>query len=274
MTAQFLGNIILKGKLETLTGLHIGGSKEKMEIGGVDSPVIRDPATKLPYIPGSSLKGKMRALLEFALGKITNDKGSSPGCRCNEPDCPVCRVFGMMAEESTVGPTRLLVRDAHPDQETITMWRSMDSELVYTEYKPENSVDRLTSAANPRFLERVVKGSFFDVEFVFGVYRVDGDAVKDETYFKYVIEALKLLEHSALGKSGSRGYGQVSFKFTEPFVVTREDYQRGTQIFKDASKPHSDPFFNRKFTRRLSEFDDSYINTTIVGKFSDTTPKE
>ncbi|MBW7888626.1 MAG: type III-A CRISPR-associated RAMP protein Csm3 [Bacteroidetes bacterium] len=262
--ARFIGNIILKGKIECLTGMHIGGSKDKLEIGGVDSPVIRDPNRNLPYIPASSLKGKMRSALEFSLGKILpNKKGESSGCNCLQPDCPVCRVFGSSAKDRKTGPTRLLIRDAYPDEETIEMWENLDSELMYTEYKSENSIDRLTSAANPRFIERVVKGSKFDVELVYGVYKID--TVDDTLFFKNVIEALKLLEHSALGGSGSRGYGQIAFKFAEPFVVNRVDYVEGTQTFKDSSKPNSDPYFQNRFVKRLSEFDEHYISS-VIGK--------
>lgn len=214
---QFIANIILKGKMECLTGLHIGGSKEKMEIGGVDNPVLRDPVNKLPYVPGSSLKGKLRSLLAFSLGKAETDFSAK-----FDENCPIQRIFGTSAENRNIGPSRLLVRDAYPNSDTIKMWESLDSELLYTEYKPENSIDRLTSAANPRFQERVVKGSVFDVEFIYGIYGQD-----DVDAFNSFLEALKLLEHSALGKSGSRGYGQVSFKFAEPIVIKAEDYKTG-----------------------------------------------
>lgn len=263
MNAEFIGNIVLKGKLECITGLHIGGSKDKLEIGGVDSPVVRDPNTNYPYIPASSLKGKMRSLLEFSTGKILpNKNGESAGCNCGKADCVVCRIFGSAAQNRKAGPTRLLIRDAYPDAATTEMWAKLDSELMYTEYKAENSIGRLTSAANPRFIERVVKGSLFDVEFVYGVYAID--EIDDTTYFTHVIESLKLLEHSALGGSGSRGYGQIAFKFAEPFVVTRMDYVNATQVFKDASKPHSDPIFEGKFVKRLSEFDEQYIASVVA----------
>lgn len=256
--SSFLANIVLKGKIECLTGLHIGGSKEKLEIGGVDSPVIRDPYTKLPYIPGSSLKGKMRSLLSFSLDKADED----PNPKRYDAKCPLQRIFGTSAEDRNIGPSRLLVRDAHPDKETIEKWESMESELLYTEYKSENSVDRLTSAANPRFIERVVKGSVFDIEFVYGIYSIDSESDKhlDAKYFRYAIEALKLLEHSAIGKSGSRGYGQISFKFAEPLLVMRQDYAEGSENFKKSSKPNCHNEFAEKFTMRLSEFDENYIN--------------
>jgi len=245
--AGFLGNIVLKGKMECLTGLHIGGSKEKFEIGGVDQPVIRDPVTNYPYVPGSSLKGKMRALLSFALGKAHED----PKFKNFDPTCPLQRVFGTSAEARNIGPSRLIVRDAFPDKKTIEMWEELDTELLYTEIKAENGIDRLTSAANPRFPERVVRGSRFNVEFVFGVYEPE-----DADYFKYVIEGLRLLEHSWLGRSGTRGYGQVKFKLAEPILVTLDDYLKGTETYREASRSHEDMTFDLE----TADFDESRFN--------------
>jgi CRISPR-associated protein Csm3 len=56
--------LLIKGEIEVVTGLHIGGSSSYSAIGAVDSPVVRDSVTGNPIIPGSSLKGKMRALLQ------------------------------------------------------------------------------------------------------------------------------------------------------------------------------------------------------------------
>lgn len=228
--AQFIGNILLQGKVECLTGLHVGGGKDKMEIGGVDSPVVRDPNTRYPYIPGSSLKGKMRMLLEFSEGKANGAPHT-----CNKPECRVCRVFGSSAEGRKCGPTRLIVRDAYPDETTQAMWDGLDSELLYTELKSENFLDRLTSAANPRFIERVVKGSKFDLDMVFGIYDV-GDGEKDEAFFQHVLTALRLLEHSAIGGSGTRGYGRVRFTFAPPIYLHREVYQQGLEALKQAAR--------------------------------------
>lgn len=233
--AVFKGNYIIKGKIECLTGLHIGGSKEKLEIGGVDSPVLRHPHTRLPYIPGSSLKGKMRHLLEFATGEITNPVDGKLG-NVSRGEA-IVRLFGLGADDKPreSGPTRLIVRDAHPDNVTIKMWSSMDSELLYTEYKPENSIDRLTAAANPRFIERVVKDSCFDFEIIYGVYEIGhpGDDFEKEiqTDLDNLLATLRLLENSAIGKSGSRGYGQIQFHFASPIFVTVEDYQKGTDNY-------------------------------------------
>ena len=231
--AQFIGNILIRGKIECLTGLHIGGSKDKMEIGGVDSPVVRDPVTRQPYIPGSSLKGKMRMLLEYATGNVEQ---SGDVHNCAKADCPVCRIFGSSAaEERKCGPTRLLVRDAHPDDTTIGLWDKMDSELLFAEMKSENYLNRITSAANPRFLERVVKGSKFDLEMVYGMYDVD-DGQDDLEFFKHVRTSLLLLEQSALGGNGSRGYGHIEFRFAEPLMIAREAYQEGLDAVKQAAQ--------------------------------------
>lgn len=226
------GNVILKGKLKCLTGLHIGGSKDKLEIGGVDSPVIRNPQDNMPYIPGSSLKGKLRSLLELHKGVLKNDTKLSDDPR-------IVRIFGIGANEkdgdlSVCGPTRLAVRDAYPDAWTKQMWKTLDSELLYTEYKGENGIDRLTSAANPRFVERVVAGSVFNIEMVFSVFVYGNEsAEKTKDDIDNLILALKLLEHSYLGKSGTRGYGQVELKFYDKaFCLTEKDYIQNTENYK------------------------------------------
>lgn len=223
---QFVANVILRGKIEAMTGLHIGGSKDKLEIGGVDSPVIRDPRTRYPYLPGSSIKGKMRSLLEYFLGVVHEEGKVSAATE-------IVRIFGKSADDdSETGPTRLVVRDAMPDTETVQMWETLDSELLYTEYKSENTLNRLTSAANPRFIERVVAGSMFDFEMVFSIIRMKEsdtlDAIKNED-LKNLTIAIKLLESNYLGKSGSRGYGKVKFHFAQPIVLKREDYEQGAE---------------------------------------------
>jgi len=263
MKIEFLGNIILRGKLECLTGLHIGGSKEKLEIGGVDSPVIRDPFTQYPYIPGSSLKGKLRALLSYDLNLADDDPPKSI-----DFNNPLIRIFGLSADSKAkegIGPTRLIVRDAYPDKPTIEMWKNLDSELMYTEYKPENNINRITSAANPRFLERVVKGSVFNIEFVFGFYKSEDFDKQDKEFFGEFIKALRLLEHSTLGGSGSRGYGKVAFKFMEPFVLLKKDYVEGSESFKNTLED-LDKIFPEGHLR-LSDITQQKIND-ILSKFN------
>ena len=121
------------------------------------------------------------------------------------------------------------------------MWENLDSELLYAEMKSENFLDRITSVANPRFLERVVKGSKFDLEMVYGVYAIDEH--DDLGFFDHVRTALMLLEHSALGGNGSRGYGRVQFAFAPPVMIPRDAYQKGLEAVKAASVcPGADVF--------------------------------
>ena len=277
--AAFIGNLILRGKFECLTGLHIGGSKEKLEIGGVDSPVVRDPRTRYPYVPGSSLKGKMRSLLEYALGKVPlkDDKKKGEDAGGVSADPLIVRLFGFGVDEKDkadqevrkqekaneealkrgeapkeidypplyhIGPSRLVIRDCHPDEETKKWWKTLDTDLLYTEYKSENGINRLTSAANPRFIERVAAGSRFDFEIVYSVFDInDGkkealEKAKDD--LDNLRMALFLLEHNFLGKSGSRGYGRIQFGFAEPVWISTEDYKSGGDSIKKASSPLAD----------------------------------
>jgi len=243
MDLQFKGKYILRGELCCVTGLHIGGSTEGIEIGGVDNPVIKDPLSEYPYIPGSTLKGKLRGLLEWSLGKNSYtgkhhhftegrkpDKSPTFGpCSCGR--CEACRLFGVTPQSGVgeegeawwiTGPARLSVRDAFPtgyreyvesngrevlEGSTLAKWEEWLGGGVYTEIKTENAIDRVTSEANPRPMERVPAGSAFRCEMVFDVYRDD-----DRSLLKSLFSAMRLLENSALGGSGSRGHGQVRFE--------------------------------------------------------------
>ncbi|MGQ9629718.1 MAG: type III-A CRISPR-associated RAMP protein Csm3 [bacterium] len=227
----FQGKYIIKADLCCLTGLHIGGTAEGFEIGGIDNPVIKDPLTGLPYIPGSSLKGKMRSLVEWAEDKVKverrNGRPSAGVCKCGKEDCVVCVVFGTSAaENSQAGPTRLTVRDAFPkgglDGEVVGEWEKWLGEKVYTEFKTENAIDRITSEANPRTMERVPADSVFEVEMIYDVYRDD-----DVEKLKYVFEGMALLEDSSLGGSGSRGHGKVRFENISATFRPKGYYQNG-----------------------------------------------
>lgn len=136
--------IFMKGKIVAVTGLHIGGSNQGLAIGGADSPVIRDPLTMVPYIPGSSLKGKMRSLLEKQLDKSPN------GRPCDCGSCVVCKIFGTSANKAKE-PGRLIVRDAFMSNTSRNVLEnSANTDMPYTEVKTEASIDRITSSANPR----------------------------------------------------------------------------------------------------------------------------
>lgn len=205
---------ILKGKIICLTGLHIGGSSEKIEIGGIDNPIIRDPITDLPYIPGSSIKGKMRALLEWKYGKVSTDGEVH---KCKQKDCFICKIFGSSAgEETMAGPTRLIVRDAYLTDESKEKLKKLKEEkgLPYAEEKTENTINRISAKANPRHMERVPAGIEFNFEIVYRIFEDDENDKNDEESFKYVEEAIELLQKDCLGGSGSRGYGKIKIEIS------------------------------------------------------------
>ncbi|MFZ5436919.1 MAG: type III-A CRISPR-associated RAMP protein Csm3 [Bacillota bacterium] len=151
---------IIRGQLVCQTGLHIGAGKDTIEIGGVDAPIVKHPITQEPYIPGSSLKGRMRSLLEKKLNKFSGRDANKP-CGCGRTDCIVCKLFGAHnAHEnpsSQVAPTRVIVRDAYLTQKTREEFRKILAEKgkSYLEIKAENMVDRRTGVAtNPPGLVR------------------------------------------------------------------------------------------------------------------------
>ena len=208
----------LSADLEVKTGLHIGAGKDVIEIGGIDNPIIKT-LTGDPYVPGSSIKGRMRFLLEWAFGKVRND-GKVWGFGeddCKDPRDPVLRIFGTNAKRSAwnAGPTRLLVRDAM----LCKKWREqeLDAGRELTEEKTEVVIDRIAGKAlegvGPRHTERVPPGSRFKFEASFRIYSVDGDeGACDIDCLAWVIQGLDLIEQDALGGSGSRGYGRVVFR--------------------------------------------------------------
>lgn len=200
----------ISGKIVVKTGLHIGAGNEKVEIGGMDNPIIRNPLTHEPYIPGSSLKGKMRSIMEWKTGKL--EKTGGKVCSCGLADCEICRVFGSANNSDSAndrGPTRLIVRDAVLTDE----WKEkFKSGLPLVEEKNENSLNRITAEANPRPIERVVPGVEFDFEISYRVIDTGDGGKMDRDYFESVVkESLKILQSDYLGGGGSRGNGQIEF---------------------------------------------------------------
>lgn len=222
------GRVFIEAEIEAVTGLHIGGSGAGLEIGGLDKEVIRNPLTKRPYIPGSSLRGKMRSQTEKVLGMPQNNRiGQVTIHTCKKESeykanggCPVCHVFGVPAELDYSGPTRLVVRDAELTQESAEDLDRANTELRYAELKTEVAIDRVTSAATPRTLERVPAGAVFGpAELVFGIYEK-----ADYHRLKVVIDAMQLVEDDYLGGSGSRGSGKVRFRNIRVYARGRKDY--------------------------------------------------
>ncbi|HNV70815.1 MAG TPA: type III-A CRISPR-associated RAMP protein Csm3 [Candidatus Ozemobacteraceae bacterium] len=216
---QITGRIILK------SGLHIGAGNMEMRIGGTDSPVIKHPHTQEPYIPGSSVKGKVRSLVELAFGLVPfahKDGGVTSlktyreleGKAELKKQCEkVLKVFGYSPSDqekdkelaADLGPTRVSFADCSLNKDWKT--KAVDNHWALTEVKSENSIDRIQGAAqHPRFIERVPAGCEFDFRVSF---RILEDA--DKELFNDLLSGLKLLELDALGGSGSRGYGRIEF---------------------------------------------------------------
>src|SRR4051794_30410115 len=191
MATTFVANILMTGRLRCLSGLHIGATERGGALGVADNPVARDPAGDYPYIPGSSLRGRLRNLLGMAAG----DSGAVVG-----------RIFGVSATRggTPTGPTRLQVRDAFPTEATRKMMDALVREkgLPHVEIKAETALNRLTGEASPRWLERVPAGSEFDIALLHSVYDADGDKAADVKGVGEVIRALRLLEDSSLGGGG------------------------------------------------------------------------
>ena len=208
------GRIFVQGKIKAVTGLHIGGSPTALAIGTVDNPVIRDTLTGRPYIPGSSVRGKMRSLWEkmtgvkqnWAIGREVRIHVCEK--RMDYEQCPVCQIYGVPGQLEASFPTRLVARDAFLSKDSERELREQaKTDLPYTEVKWEAAIDRVTSAAVPRQMERVPAGAMFDgFELVFSVYD-EGDLKR----FVTVFEAMQLLEDDYLGGQGSRGSGKIVF---------------------------------------------------------------
>jgi len=242
---KLMAKLFIEGKIKALTGLHIGGSKTDIAIGDIDNSVIKT-SEGVPYIPGSSLKGKIRSLLEKKdqeeimekqglSGEMKNDKKADTKenpllCQCGKKDCAICVIFGSAADKRTseAGPTRLIVRDCHLSEETRRKMENREDEykeldLIYTESKWENVIDRITSRAlHPRQTERVPQGAKFDFQMIFNIMEP-----QDIDKLDHLFLGLSLLEDDYLGGNGSRGYGRIEFNELNLSVKTIADYEKG-----------------------------------------------
>jgi CRISPR-associated protein Csm3 len=216
----------IRGKIILKSGLHIGAGDMEMKIGGTDNPVIKHPHTLEPFIPGSSLKGKVRSLLEMRSG-LMGRTGGKPLKIADLKDVPeeqresgkkIIKLFGTSgAEDEAIGaygPTRLSFADAYLNRD----WKrdADENQWPLTEVKSENSINRIRGTAeNPRFTERVPEGTKFD--FCVTFKKMEGDEGLED----FLLEGLKLLQMDALGGSGSRGYGRLELEFDDQAVQAR-----------------------------------------------------
>jgi CRISPR-associated RAMP protein, csm3 family len=191
------GKVIIEGKIEVLTGLHIGTSGDFSAIGAVDNIVIRDTVTNKPMIPGSSLKGKMRYLLAR-----TKYNTSIELKNIKEEHESIKRLFG---SSDPIVVSRLQFQDSLL---AVKNFGKVEFDLPYTEIKYENTIDRATGVANPRQQERVPAGSEFDFKLVYNVEKTD----EFEEDMKNILLTMEVLEDDYLGGHGTRGYGRIKFK--------------------------------------------------------------
>ena len=202
---KFNETITVNGIITCLTGLHIGGTKETVGIGETDNPIIRHPVNRLPYIPGSSLKGKIRSLLESKY----SEKSQRTGRPCDCGACEICSMFGHSNTKVGQEPSRLIFRDAPLTEEDVEkLSEALPGSFV--EVKSEIGMDRNTGTVNrwgPRPVERVPEGTEFDFEMVIRLFEEDEPRKKD--YFKILADGFKMLENDYLGGCGTRGYGKV-----------------------------------------------------------------
>lgn len=191
--------IIYTGTITLKTGLHIGGTNAALNIGGPDKFVVRNPLSNMPYIPGSSLKGKLRSLTEIYNGETDNGKPT------NNANSKSGALFGVSGNSENSRPSRLIVRDAELI-DNADMFANTD--LPYTETKTEVAIDRITAKANPRTFERVPAGAQFKLNMILNIF--EGE---NETELKSTLkQAINLLHDDYLGGHGSRGYGQILIK--------------------------------------------------------------
>jgi len=242
---EFQKNIIIEGEIKLKTGLHIGGLKETVKIGGTDNPVIlgymhRDNnLEEVPIIPGSSLKGKIRSLLELKYAEDIKDEKCEGYIQVgnnwikykdDELAKLIPKVFGTGASESSseFNKTRIIFRDSFPTEDTLEWWNKKEEILHGTEIKGENTINRITSAATPRFFERVPAGSKFKFEIILSIYKND----PEEKIFKLLKEGFNLLQDSYLGGSGSRGYGKVEITINK-IIERGRNYYLGNEEEKE-----------------------------------------
>ena len=211
---KFIQYKTITGIIRCVSGLRIGGSKDTIEIGGMDNPIIRNPLDRFPYIPGSSLKGKIRSLLEWEIdGKLAPDGNVH---KCKESECPICRIFGVTDDDAQFGPGRAIFRDGWLTESSKEKLRELQLKkgLLYVEEKTETAIDRLKGKAKDgslRQYERVPAGTEFEFRIDYRVFDLNDNGQTDIKNFQWLLHGLWLLEQDALGSSGSRGYGQIRF---------------------------------------------------------------
>jgi len=207
-----------------LTGMHIGGGQKSLAIGVVDKTIIRDPLTQQPIIPGSSIKGKLRSLMVRQAWFEAEHPPTKSSPNSDPPQ--IRRLFGDTEEHKM---SALMFEDARLTPDSLKFLEKADTDLYLTEIKFENSIDRLTSQANPRQLERLPAGSVFSVRITYRLLIDNSNQVLED--LRLLAGGLDLLQSDYLGGHGSRGYGRVAL--TMPTIETRASGEMGTMIWEE-----------------------------------------
>lgn len=199
--------IEIQGAIVLKEGLRVGGTKEAVGIGETDNPIIRHPITRKPYIPGSSIKGKIRSLLEQKYSEVSQKTGRP--CDCGS--CFICSLFGCGSPSKGNEPSRLIFRDANL---VIESEKELEDALPgsFVEIKTEIAMDRnkgRTITGSLRQQERIPAGAKFGFAFTFRLF--DEDNAKRKEYFAKLSDAFEMIEKDYVGGGGTRGYGQVEF---------------------------------------------------------------
>ena len=181
----------ITGKIVLKTGLHIGAGSDEIHIGGIDTPVVKDPMTGWPYIPGSSLKGKIRTILEWATTDVVSQGGKARSS--TDSHDPIVRIFGNGRNEKDYngGPTRVSFSDCFMSEDKA---KSMIEKGALTEEKIEVLIDRIKGTAiSPRRIERVPAGAEFEFSISYKVFDMGDDGEEDEKNFNLLLMGMKLL---------------------------------------------------------------------------------
>lgn len=200
----------IRGEIEVLTGLRIGAGDLGMRIGGVDNTIIRNPRDDRPYIPGSSLKGKVRSLLEWRSGAVRSEPLTKADWEKAQGDTrqrveAILKLFGVSGDVDAKDNPFLITRAGFQDATLIP--DAPGSNLPIVEVKSENMIDRIRGVAkHPRQTERVAAGVRFNFRVTVKVLDEDPDLTAT------LLEGLRLLELDGLGGSVSRGYGKIRFR--------------------------------------------------------------
>lgn len=271
MTWGMLEKVFLRGTITALTGLRVGGSEQGLDASGLDNLVVRHALLDEPYVPGSSLRGRMRCLLERLQGLSGAGAGEVAFGPADDPTHPLVQLFGLATKSGAGIPSRVLVRDALLTPDSRRRLGRLRGVLPMTETKAEAMIDRVTAAASARTLERLPAGAELRFEIALEVRALPEITAGSEARAKLVeaqratrgeanghgrdedlrwlITGLDLIQDDALGGHASRGYGRVKIRIEGVTHRSRDDYLQGRPERAFAELPE-------ELSRRIAELND------------------